>query len=529
VTPQGRVFNIYVLRLASAKAILRAIVMKNEADIQDLAKGLIDWYWNWGCKRSGSYALPASGWLNQLYTAGKNASAVVEALGQERPSMAIWGPSQTGKSTLISAYMDGPTGIPESEENAGLGTGLHWQGGRGFYFMAPMVDNPDKLPWFMTRLVLNPFNRGMDGSSCLSRFTPGSLDGRPGTVKVRFPAYPVEMKMVTPMDLMHAIARGYSTECSGPSQGDPTHLSLRIFNERLENFLRKALATKAPPSREAYEMLHDFCEVVVDLSESDDKNFKSLGANKNELLSSLKALYDKPALTQSVSNVVAFAATVLWDGYEPLTEFFQKMVDAYNHAYGRNGAWKGKKVFCSLEATALFLNMGACSICYAPMPDSPRAPEAILKTLIAKLGWREQDGCIVIACEEGLPNRLSETAEQFSIYQGLVWELVIPVNLDNLLDHPFPSAPERTNAFKDFLREADMLDFPGVGNDLKSGENRIEIDPVRIREIKQRASQPGASSRTQTGPSGASRLNASSWTSSSAARRRPSSPHTPRG
>jgi hypothetical protein len=467
--------------------------MNKEADIQGLAINLIDWYWASGCKRQGIYELPASSWLSQLYTLMKDAKSVREALAEERPAMAIWGPSQTGKSTLISAYIDGHGAIAaDDESSAGTGTGLHWAGGNPFYFMAPLVDDVEKLPWYLPRKVLNPYNKGMDGSSCLSRFVPGSLDGAPGTLKVRRPNYPVELKMVSPAELWHALARGYSTECYGPNKGDTTKWDLDKFKKKLHAFKTLNPARKAEMDREAYEAVHDFCEVLIDLAESDDPMFRQLGLNTSELASTLRALLQEPALLQSRDSALEFAAQILWDGYKPLTDYYRTMADTYLACMGKNGIWAGKRIYCSLEAAALFLNMGACNISYAPMPDNARAPEAILKTLIGKLGWREDDADIIIACEDGMPARLAETPEQFCIHQGLVWELVIPINLANLQDHPIPDAPQRPNALKEYLKDADILDFPGVGNETKSMETRIILDEAEIRDIRSRAAKPDA-------------------------------------
>ena len=468
--------------------------MMKEGEIQGLAQGLIDWYWNWGRKRSGSRELPVSGWLNQLYRMAKDAGSICDALGQPRPAMAIWGPSQTGKSTLISAYIDGSAGIPQAEEQTGIGTGLHWPGGNGFCFMAPMVENPEDLPFFMTRKVLNPYNKGMDGSSCLSRFVPGSADGTPGTLKVKYPLYPVELKMVAPCDLWHALARGYSTECYGPLQGDSTKWNLDLLRQKIKAFIRLNPPPRDPVAdRDACECLHDFCEVLGDLAESDDPMFRGLGADAGELDSTLRSLMEQPTLLQSRDVTLAFAAEILWDGFGQITDYYRRMTDAYRACLGAGGAWEGKTVFCSLEATALFLNMGACSISFAPMPDNSKAPEAILKTLISKLGWREQGGDIIIECAPGLSNRLGETPEQFCIFQGLVWELVVPINIANLQDHPFAAAPQRPNALKDYLKDADILDFPGVGNETKSMERRIILDADLVKEVKARAAASSAS------------------------------------
>jgi len=453
---------------------------------------LIDWFWNFGVQREGAYTLPFSGWLNNLYSLSKQSSSALKALEQQRPALAIWGPSQTGKSTLLSAYMDGSTPLSGDENEDGRETGLHWEGGLPFYFMAPLVKDPSELPWYMTRKVLNPFNKGMDGSSCLSRFLPGSLDGREGTRKIEYPKFPVELKQVTPKELWHALARGYSSECLGPNNGDTTKWNLELLKKAINRFIRKNPA-EGKSCKEAYESLHDFQEVITELAESDDSTFKGLGKDLNALQSSLRDLLEEPALLCSRTRVEEFAAEVLWEGYEKLTDFYNKMATVFRQYSGNEGVWSGKQILCSLEATALFLNMGACNISYSPPSTNPKSPENQIQTLISDLGWRE-DGCnILIGCEPGMTHKLGTTPEQFSIFQGLVWELVIPVNLDNLHDSPIEEAPERPNALKSLLMDVDLLDFPGVGNETKSYEKRIVLDQEQIHQITQKASRPDAS------------------------------------
>ncbi len=469
--------------------------MMKECDITGLAGGLVDWYWNAGRRRSGGYELSLSGWVNQLYSTASEAAAVEDALRNRRPAMAIWGPSQTGKSTLISAYIDGEADICADEAQAGLGTGLHWPGGEGFYFMAPMVEKPEDLPHFLTRKVLNPYNKGMDGSSCLSRFMPGTIDGAEGTFKVVHPAHPAQMKMVTPRDLWHALARGYSTECYGPERGDTTKWNLDLLRKKLRQYVQQKPAPRgSTPDRAAYEALHDFCGVICELAESDDPTFRGLGADMKELSALLDGMLEEPALLHSRDAVLAFAAQILWDGFDKISGMYRAMTDTYLTLVGKGGQWEGKRVFCSLKATALFLNMGACEISYKPMPDNPLAPEAILKTMISRLGWREKEGDIIIDCVEGMPHSLAQTPEQFCIIQGLVWELVIPINLANLKDRPFSAAPQRPNALKEYLKVADILDFPGVGNEKKSMVQKIILDDALAGSIRVRAASPDATS-----------------------------------
>src|SRR5207237_369353 len=81
---------------------------------------------------------------------------------------------------------------------------------------------------------LNPFTLGIDASSCLSRFVPGSLTAQAGHVHVTDPQHPVQVHFVPPADLLHALARGYDSECLGPAlNGKPQEWTPERFDRML--------------------------------------------------------------------------------------------------------------------------------------------------------------------------------------------------------------------------------------------------------------------------------------------------------
>src|SRR5580704_5125313 len=92
-------------------------------------RDLIEWYWQHGSRREDDYAIPTSSWLKQLYEAEKQLTAIDDARAKPRPAMAIWGPSQTGKSTLVASDINALALYPRTEGVDGTGSGLHWPGG----------------------------------------------------------------------------------------------------------------------------------------------------------------------------------------------------------------------------------------------------------------------------------------------------------------------------------------------------------------------------------------------------------------
>ncbi len=406
--------------------------------------------------------------------------------------MAIWGPSQTGKSTSVSAYFDAGAKFTGDPATDGEGSGLHWPGGPPFFFMAPRVEDIEKLPPHLTARVLNPYNKGMDGSSCLSRFLPGSTTAGEQPYHVSDPAYPVELYLVTPEELWHALARGFSTECVTKVGRRPGQWNLERFRREVKTVLQqKAPEKPGPIVREAFEHLHSLATVLDDLAQSDDPTFEALGADREAWLAALRALFEEPRLMCDPAVVDELAARVFWEGASAMTEWFNKMADTWRHLAGPAGRWHGKRVLCSLEAAGVFLNMGACVVAYQARESNPNSPAAIIQEHIARLTFETDDKHVRIGCT-GRGESLGSTADEFSILQGLVWELVVPINLANLPEHPFPQAPEKPNTLRDFLAQADLLDFPGVGNETKAIENRIVLDDADIRALRAKGASADA-------------------------------------
>lgn len=66
---------------------------------------ITDWYWQYGINRTGEYQLDAS-WLDAVSRLENKRSRILDSMNQ-KTCLALWGMSQTGKSTLLSQYLDG--------------------------------------------------------------------------------------------------------------------------------------------------------------------------------------------------------------------------------------------------------------------------------------------------------------------------------------------------------------------------------------------------------------------------------------
>lgn len=421
---------------------------------------LIEWYWLLGSKRTEDYAIPTSGWLKKLYDTEKQLAAIADARANDRPAMGVWGPSQTGKSTLVSAYIDGNARYEKSEENDGEGSGLHWPGGARAFFMSPDIN----APLYMNRMVLNPFNQGWDGSAVLTRFVCASAKEGVAPYWVRDVRHPVEIKLIPPVDLLQVVARGYDTECIGASRtGAATNWTTSEFEARLARFKRKQAGGAKAPQRAAYEALHDLCSVLADLVFAELPRYRGLleqgEENWHALLASLLA---DPVLLSGPEVVDAFAGEILWDGSPVLQEYYGKM-RAQLRTMQQVAA--GRPLYCTMEAAIILLNMAACDIYFRDTPPDADSKEGVLYPIIARLGYRIDGDRVLMGCSEAYSQRLATSAEHFALVQGLVWELVVPLNQDHLPESPF----------KDYLRYSDMLDFAGVGNEAKGDVSRLLV------------------------------------------------------
>ena len=116
----------------------------------------LDWYWQFGVRRlkeHPDHVLARGTWLDSLYAISK----ARRPAPTDRKTLAVWGPSQSGKSTLLAAYLDADLKVGPKGEYSAL---LTWDDAE-----------PVTLLWKgKTGVVsLNPFAAGADASGCVTR------------------------------------------------------------------------------------------------------------------------------------------------------------------------------------------------------------------------------------------------------------------------------------------------------------------------------------------------------------------------
>ena len=442
-------------------------ILDYSRQLQDFYTDLSDWYWNHGIQRKEKFHLPRDEWTKRLYDRLKESEDITASLEQEKPSTAIWGPSQTGKSTLFSNFLDQnalkPKNFQGVEGQDGRGSALHWYGGRPFFFFDPRgradIDSSLKQD-YLESYVLNPFNNGQDGSSCLTRFVAGSLDPASSLHHVKHPKFPVTIELVRPKDLLHSLARGYETECidtaTPPSQVRWT--SARFAN-KVEEYKIEFENKEKSCSREVYEKLHDFCEVLDDLTKSNIDRYKELRDQGDDEWDNLKnSLLANPILSSDDETLDRFIAEIFWDGAANISEEYTRVNSEYNRL---ETIFKGKAIYCSLQVASQLLNMATPKFYYEP--ESTTSEYSL--NAIREIGYKIDGDDFLIGTGPEFTDRLTDTAHRYAAFQSLVWELIVPINADNLYE----------SSFKDFILQSDLLDFPGVGNEQANENTKIRV------------------------------------------------------
>lgn len=431
----------------------------------EFCRQCIDWYWQFGYQRQGKYALKPANWLDELYQVRSDLETVQDSLGAKRPSAAVWGPSQTGKSTSVSGYIDANLQMFGDVARDGSGGGLHWPGGTPAYFLFPYARAKE---FQAGSIVFNPFNSGLDASACLSRFTLGSRDGHGNTFHVKDPQYPIEIRLVKPHEVWQSIARGYDSQCKGPRpkiptpegqpepQRRPTRWDTEKFLALLNDRKQAPVAKGTQPDRKAFEHLQAFCDLIEDLFFAELERFRALNTDEKNPWATIRTqiLDDdgdrRNALLYNLAAAEQFTSQVLWDGYALLTDYFRALRGMYERVMKLT---QGKPLMASLEVAALFLDMDTYGYLLeaTPTQDNKYHKRVYARKIVPQIAI-ETRGDYAICGALPSPNKLVRGGEDFGILQGLVWELVVPLNPDHLNDTPFKKALETT----------DYLDFPGV-------------------------------------------------------------------
>jgi hypothetical protein len=391
---------------------------------------VLDWYWHKGLERAGEYDLSGA-WLDELYQITHAAAAVEAAVAARRPCLALWGPSQSGKSTLLSRYLDAPA-------DPKVVSALQWEASAPVVF----VGRPDKPDC----VHLNPYNQQHDASGCVTRFTLRD--------DVADSKHPVELKLATEEQALHALAAGYVMECdTRTTKGREVFHEAAAVDRKLMK-LKSQFRGRRAVSREVREGLQTVLNVLDDLISADWARYRNLAPDWRNLRPRLAS---DPLLRADAAGLAEFTAWLFWDGQPALSDLWQKLL-AQRSKILKQAA--GHPLHCSYEVARLFLDIDA----YRKVAHDEGAEG------IDEIGYAAGERFCLGA---GLPHPAFAGTEEFGLWQGLVWEMTLSVNAALL---PSDSPARRV------LQTADLLDFPGVALTYPGGERKKpeQLTPTQL-------------------------------------------------
>ena len=391
---------------------------------------LTDWYWQYGVKRTDAkYRIPLDVWLEPVSKLERRMDTI-RRNRDARPCVVLWGPSQTGKSTLLSRYLD-------YGRSDGSDSPLTWYDKCKVRFTETSESRAPE-----STVVFNPYNIGRDASGVATRYTLKSesdsdLD----------PRFPIEMKLVSHAQFIHALARGYGSECK-PIQAVVT-----------ENVIAEMLKGSGDNvDRKAFEFLQDAVN-VIELMQSGSVRFAPLAYNDLWDKDMRKRILSSDGLLSSEKRVRDFIARVFWDGADTMTEVYGGFLELREKLHKM---WKDARIFMTPRVANLLLDIDT----YEHYMNSRSNHEA------GRICWNRQGNKVFLDIgEDG--ERLD--GKEFGLFQALCGELVVPIRreaLDNGTGRPLLH----------LLQKADLLDLPGLSHKDKNVaiEEAGNLDPSTL-------------------------------------------------
>ncbi len=383
-------------------------------------KNIVDWYWNHGVARQGNFTLSRADWLDKAYDIAERQEQLDCIGGAEapRPTLAVWGPSQSGKSTLLSRYLD----LGKSDQGSPC---LTWDESSPTVFMDGVG----------SQVVLNPYHHGSDATGCVTRYSSAS--------QVKHAKYPISLRMNSLGDVMHALACGYLSECAVVTvDGHDLEWSAESFQE---NFLKSPLEEEAIVSQQAFELMRDVLRIVELFVATRHPRYQKLSKDWSRLRA--KLLNESQAL-RDPDMVVKMAKKLFWDDVTPLSWIFDRI-----RAKSDSLNWPAGKVYCTPQVASLVIDIASYGFYHKyPKGENPVADS------IRRLAFRRVGGDVLIKVAD-LSEESSEEIcnDAFGLFQAMVREVDIPVRIP-------ASTDDAKSAFFRLLSKADLLDFPGVSN-----------------------------------------------------------------
>lgn len=372
---------------------------------------IIDWYWSHGRERRGKHRVTID-WISDLYQVHQTLAIAIDACDRTRAGIALWGPSAAGKSTFLSQFVDDP----HTEHSA-----ISWEESVPYRFNRDKKNYPEIN-------ALNPYNIQSDASGCVTRFFLCE--------DCRFPTHPVQIVLGNRQSLMHAIAAGYLLECNRriPHSGD-------IISWSSDEFLG-ALPDNAerPVDQTAFELALDGATTIERLIEDGHPRYQRLAQNWARDL--------RPVFLRCASDIDEMRQLIfriLWDKREGLNNLYEVM-ESYRE--GLVSKFDTNELFCTLDFANLLLDIESYQAVSSESENT-----SLVRQRVINARFEKKSGSVLIDTQ-GNGTSLFSTPQEFGVFQGLVWQLNVPLRADFL--------KKRNEVIYNLMSASNIYDVPGV-------------------------------------------------------------------
>lgn len=397
-----------------------------------------EWYWRFGTRRGEDPSDPdrelrkvsVGGWLDPLERIVGRFETIREHF-DGKACVALWGPSQTGKSTLLSRYIDGAA-------DGGGDSALTWDAAHPVRFSPSAAVGSQFPDLYPDSIVFNPYNFQSDASGVATRYV--LREDNDASVN---PLFPIEIRLATRVQLLHALALGYWTECNPVDE--KMHFQKVHF---LSDLPQAEAGTADAPGPEAYALLKDAAD-VIELMRNEER-FSNLFAGGEWERKIRPQFVSCPALLRDAGAAKDKLTELLWDRSERMTEFFDRVETLRAQLLGK---WKGaKRIVATPEVAALLLDIDT----YRSFVNPNGAQGRKVQDRVSRLAWEFDTESGEVRISVGSSG--SEIAgEAFGPFQVLCAELVVPLRQSCL-------SASGKEPFLRLMERCDLVDLPGLSN-----------------------------------------------------------------
>ena len=399
----------------------------------------VDWYRDFGIKRGNDPADPDNElhkvgigtWLDPVLRCDDRIEAIKHNVADnKRACVAVWGPSQTGKSTLLSHYVDGL-------ENDGSDSALTWDKRHPVRFSPPLDGASVLTP---RTLVFNPYHFGSDASGVATRYTTIAPEDEAQVD----PEFPVEIKLARPGQIIQSLSLGYLSEC------EPYDQQVTFTRESILHLIESNESASDGRNEIDVNAYLDL-KTIADSMECmrNHTRFGNLFGRSNDWEKSIRpAIVSSKALCSSRQKAHEVLGKIFWDGAPQINGVYGKLRALLAKLQGE---WGERKIKASYDFAALLLDIDSYKSYVKGDADKAEVRDKVSRVK-CEIGVNDVRLSIADSPAAASPDL---AGDNFGYLQALCGELVVPMRKEAL---------ERNDVFCRLCEKCDILDIPGLSN-----------------------------------------------------------------